>query len=71
MTKKQGKLISKDSIEINNTKQEVSYETKNINEGDIQIIGLTIDETKTRAGELFYSKLFKFHATKILSILNS
>jgi hypothetical protein len=35
-------------------------ETKNINEGDIQIIGLTIDETKTRAGELFYSKLFSF-----------
>lgn len=57
---KTGKLISKDSIEINNTKQEVSYETKNINEGDIQIIGLTIDETKTRAGELFYSKLFSF-----------
>ena len=57
---KTGKLISKDSIEINNTKQEVSYETKNINEGDIQIIGLTIDETKTKAGELFYSKLFSF-----------
>jgi len=26
----------------------------------MQIIGLIIDETKTRAGELFYSKLFSF-----------
>lgn len=57
---KTGKLISKDSIEINNSKQAVSYETKNIKEDDIQIIGLTIDETKTKIGEMFYSKLFNF-----------
>lgn len=57
---KTGRPISKDSIEINNSAQAVSYETKNIKEDDIQIINLTIDETKTKLGESFYSKLFNF-----------
>ncbi|MBH1959841.1 MAG: hypothetical protein I8H68_07000 [Flavobacteriia bacterium] len=50
-------LLSKDSLEVNPEKfsSAVSY----IPESSIELVGLTIDETKTRLGQLFYESFFK------------
>jgi hypothetical protein len=52
------KTVSKDSLIYNVSKKIESAATaSNFSEADIQLHGLTIDETKTRAGSTFYSKL--------------
>ena len=50
-------VLSKDSLEINPQKfnSSVSY----IPESSLELTGLTIDETKTRLGQLFYESFFK------------
>lgn len=50
-------LVSKDSLEINPNlfSSEVNY----IPENNLELSGLTIDETKTRLGEMFYEAFFK------------
>lgn len=50
-------LLSKDSLEINPEKfnSAVSY----IPESSLELTGLTIDDTKTRLGQLFYESFFK------------
>ncbi|MGA9213125.1 curli-like amyloid fiber formation chaperone CsgH [Kaistella sp.] len=51
------RLVSKDSLEINpkNFNTDVTY----IPDGNIELTGLTIDDTKTRIGQLFYDSFFK------------
>lgn len=58
---KTGKLISKDSLEVNATEFAGLYNTNEpVKEEEIVLEGFTIDETKTKIGELFYTKLFNF-----------
>lgn len=51
------KLIAKDSLEINS--QQFTAEVEYIPESNIELTGLTIDETKTRMGQMFYESFFK------------
>ena len=50
-------VVSKDSLEINGDQfnSEVSY----IPESNLELTGLTIDDTKTRIGQSFYDSFFK------------
>lgn len=50
-------VVSKDSLEINGDQfdSEVSY----IPESNLELAGLTIDDTKTRIGQSFYDSFFK------------
>ncbi|MCJ8496654.1 hypothetical protein MVI27_00085 [Chryseobacterium salipaludis] len=51
------KLIARDSLEING-----DYFSKNVSfipESSIELSGITIDETKTRPGQMFYEAFFK------------
>lgn len=50
-------VISKDSLEINGTQftTDVSY----IPERDLELTGLTIDNTKTKVGQMFYDSFYK------------
>ncbi|AZI68038.1 hypothetical protein EIB71_10325 [Kaistella daneshvariae] len=51
------KLVAKDSLEINssNFNSEVNY----IPESALELEGLTVDETRTRVGQMFYEFFFK------------
>lgn len=50
-------VLSKDSMEINANqfKSEISY----IPERNLELTGLTIDDTKTKIGQMFYESFFK------------
>ncbi len=50
-------VVSKDSIEINGNQFADAAEF--IPENEVELPGLTIDETKTRLGQLFYESFFK------------
>lgn len=51
------KVVSKDSLEING--KEFTSEISYIPENNLELTGLTIDETKTRIGQIFYDSFFK------------
>ena len=51
------RTIAKDSLEINAS--QFAAEVMFIPEKDLELSGLTIDETKTRMGQLFYESFFK------------
>lgn len=51
------RTVAKDSLEIN--AQQFAAETTYIPEKDLELPGLTIDDTKTRVGQLFYESFFK------------
>ncbi len=51
------RTIAKDSLEIN--AGQFAAEVMYIPEKDLELSGLTIDETKTRMGQLFYESFFK------------
>lgn len=50
-------LVSKDSLEIN--PNQFSSEVDYIPESNLELTGLTIDDTKTRMGQMFYESFFK------------
>ncbi|WP_051190400.1 curli-like amyloid fiber formation chaperone CsgH [Kaistella palustris] len=50
-------LVSKDSLEINAA--QFSAEINYIPEKQIELSGLTVDDTKTRIGQMFYESFFK------------
>ncbi len=51
------KLLSKDSLEINAS--QFNAEVNFIPENKLELSGLTIDDTKTRLGQIFYESFFK------------
>ena len=51
------RVVSKDSLEINSEK--FSSEVSFIPESNIELTGITVDDTKTRLGQLFYESFFK------------
>lgn len=51
------RLIARDSLEINSNS--FSEKVKFIPESKIELEGITIDETKTRPGQMFYNAFFK------------
>lgn len=51
------RTVAKDSLEIN--AGQFTAEVTFIPEKDLELSGLTIDETKTRMGQLFYESFFK------------
>ena len=54
---KTDKLLSKDSLEIN--ANQFTAEVNYIPESQIELTGFTIDDTKTRVGQMFYESFFK------------
>lgn len=51
------KLLSKDSLEINPS--QFNAEVNFIPENKVELAGFTIDDTKTRLGQIFYEAFFK------------
>lgn len=56
----QNKTISQDSLVYNVARKVADKKKEKFSENDIQLHGLTIDETKTRAGSNYYSKLSNY-----------
>ncbi len=54
------KVISKDSIEINPEKS-AAKKSQYIPENDIELVGLTIDETRTKIGKHYYDQFFMYY----------
>jgi hypothetical protein len=50
-------VVSKDSLEING--KEFTSDVSYIPESNLELTGLTIDDTKTRIGQIFYDSFFK------------
>ncbi len=51
------KLVAKDSVEIN--PNQFTADVDYIPETELELTGLTVDETKTRNGQMFYDSFFK------------